>query len=60
MIKWRCPVCGYIYDPKMGDQEAGIEPGVQFKSLPDSWGCPDCGTAPDLFERLDDPAYYLE
>jgi flavin reductase (DIM6/NTAB) family NADH-FMN oxidoreductase RutF/rubredoxin len=42
--KYRCPVCGYIYDPAKGDIENGIKPGIPFKELPDDWVCPVCGT----------------
>ncbi|MHA1222499.1 MAG: rubredoxin, partial [Candidatus Heimdallarchaeaceae archaeon] len=23
--KWICTLCGYIYDPELGDPEAGVE-----------------------------------
>ena len=26
MIKYECEPCGYIYDPAVGDPDAGIEP----------------------------------
>ncbi|MCX7995711.1 MAG: rubredoxin [candidate division WOR-3 bacterium] len=50
MEKWRCVVCGYIYNPEIGDPESGIAPGVLFEELPDSWGCPECGAEKELFE----------
>ncbi|MEO0107016.1 MAG: rubredoxin [candidate division WOR-3 bacterium] len=50
MEKWRCAVCGYIYNPEIGDPESGIAPGVFFEELPDSWGCPECGAEKELFE----------
>ena len=50
MDKWVCKVCGYIYDPQLGDEEGGIEPGVPFSDLPDAWVCPICGAGKDLFE----------
>jgi rubredoxin len=59
MKKWRCNVCGYMYDPKQGDRENGIMPGWPFEKLPDHWGCPECGASPDMFERLDDEGYYI-
>ncbi|MBN2621589.1 rubredoxin [candidate division WOR-3 bacterium] len=58
MKKWRCGVCGYVYDPKLGDSENGILPGWPFEKLPDYWGCPECGAPADMFERLDDVGYY--
>ena len=60
MKKWRCSVCRYVYDPKIGDPENGIDPGRPFERLPDYWGCPDCGASKELFERIDDPYYYME
>jgi flavin reductase (DIM6/NTAB) family NADH-FMN oxidoreductase RutF/rubredoxin len=42
--KYVCPACGYIYDPQVGDPVAGIPAGARFEDLPDSWGCPVCGT----------------
>jgi rubredoxin len=53
MNKWRCSICGYIYDPKIGDIESGLEPGLFFEGLPEYWGCPDCGAAKDYFEKID-------
>ena len=51
MDKYKCTVCGYIYDPQKGDPESGIEPGVLFELLPDNWVCPICGAGKDAFER---------
>ncbi len=58
MDKWRCSVCGYIYDPNIGDPESGIDPGIPFQNMPDRWGCPDCGASKDMFERVEDAAYF--
>ncbi len=51
MDKYRCTVCGYIYDPKVGDADNGIEPGIAFEDLPDDWVCPLCGAAKSEFEK---------
>ncbi len=53
MDKWECLVCGYIYDPAVGDPDGGIEPGVSFEDLPDDWVCPECGAAKDMFEKVE-------
>ena len=50
MIKYRCTVCGYIYDPKAGDPDSGVKPGTPFEDLPDDWVCPVCGVGKDQFE----------
>ena len=31
MKKYKCQVCGYIYDPEVGDPDNGIEPGTAFE-----------------------------
>ena len=51
MEKWICTVCGYVYDPAIGDSTQEINAGVKFEDLPASWVCPDCGAAKDLFEK---------
>ena len=40
MKKYKCEVCGYIYDPQLGDPDNGIEPGTAFEDLPEDWVCP--------------------
>ena len=42
MKKYECSVCGYVYDPAVGDSENGIAPGTPFEELPDDWACPLC------------------
>lgn len=48
-----CTACGYIYDPEIGDPEAGIPPGTAFDALPDDWQCPVCYVPKDAFDPLD-------
>jgi len=50
--KWKCDVCGYIYDPKEGDPDNGVEPGTPFDKLPDGWICPVCGAGKDVFTKI--------
>lgn len=52
MDKYRCTVCGYIYDPAKGDPTQKIAPGTPFEKLPDGWVCPDCGVSKDMFEKI--------
>lgn len=53
MEKWECDVCGYVYNPAVGDSSAGIAPGTPFENLPDDWVCPDCGVGKDQFSKLE-------
>ena len=43
MKKYVCGVCGYVYDPDQGDDEAGVSAGTAFEKLPEDWTCPVCG-----------------
>jgi rubredoxin/ribosomal protein S27AE len=52
--KYECTVCGYIYDPELGDPDGGIEPGTAFEDIPDDWVCPVCGASKDQFEKIKD------
>jgi len=46
MKKYRCKICGHIYDDE--------KESVKFVDLPDSWVCPLCGVSKDLFEEIKD------
>lgn len=48
--KYVCNVCKYIYNPKTGNEKAGIKPGTNFEDLPENWVCPVCGESKDVFE----------
>jgi rubredoxin len=52
--KYRCVVCGHIYDPAEGDPDNGVAPGTPFALLPEDWICPDCGSTKADFEPFDD------
>ncbi len=52
MKKYKCIMCGYIYDPAKGDPDNGVEPGTAFEDIPDTWVCPDCGAPKSEFEPL--------
>jgi len=52
MSKYECTLCGYIYDPELGDPDGGIKPGTPFEEIPDDWKCPVCGAAKDEFEKM--------
>jgi rubredoxin len=49
MQSYVCQVCGYIYDPAVGDPDNGVEPGTLFENLPDDWVCPICGADKESF-----------
>lgn len=52
MSKYKCSVCGYVYDPVYGDPDNGIASGTSFENLPDDWSCPVCGATKDMFDKI--------
>ena len=52
MDKYECQVCGYIYDPAVGDPDSGVPPGTPFEKLPADWVCPVCGAGKDEFQKV--------
>jgi len=54
VAKYKCTVCGYIYDPELGDPDGGIKPGTPFEKLPDDWVCPVCGASKDQFDKVEE------
>lgn len=51
MDKYVCIVCGYEYDPNVGDPDSQIPTGTPFEALPDDWTCPLCGADKSSFEK---------
>lgn len=49
MKRYVCDLCGYVYDPKIGDPDNGINPGTAFDDLPEDWTCPECGASKSDF-----------
>lgn len=44
MKKYKCTICGYVYDEE--------KEGTKFEDLPDTWVCPMCGVGKELFEEV--------
>lgn len=53
MQKYECNLCGYIYDPAVGDPDNGAPAGTAFEDLPEDWVCPLCGAGKDDFSAVD-------
>ena len=49
--RFKCTVCGYIYDPAKGDSERGVKVGIPFESLPGDWRCPVCKVGKSEFVK---------
>ncbi len=44
MKKYKCTICGYIYDD--------AKEKIKFEDLPDDWKCPICGAPKAVFEEI--------
>lgn len=42
--KYRCKICGYIYDDS--------KEKIKFEDLPETWKCPLCGASKEMFEKI--------
>lgn len=51
MAKFKCNICGYVYDPELGDADNGIDAGTAFEDLPDDWVCPICAVGKEDFSE---------
>ncbi len=49
--KYVCTMCKYIYNPKYGNEKAGIHSETPFSKLPENWTCPVCGEKKDVFQK---------
>jgi len=54
MKKYICDVCGYIYDPEIGDPDNDVAVGTSFENIPEEWVCPLCGVGKEDFSVYED------
>lgn len=52
-MKYECTLCGYIYDPDLGNASDSIRLATPFADLPSDWTCPECGAAKEDFEPIE-------
>lgn len=52
MTKYICSLCGWEYDPAVGDPDSGIAPGTAFEDIPEDWACPVCGASKSDFHPV--------
>ena len=48
-MKYVCDICGYVYDPAVGDPAGGVAPGTPWEEVPEDWACPLCSVGKDQF-----------
>ncbi|MFO0048184.1 MAG: rubredoxin, partial [Pseudanabaena sp.] len=47
-----CGVCGYIYEPSIGDTKRNIPAGTAFETISEDWRCPVCNTKKKAFSDI--------
>lgn len=47
-----CGVCGYIYEPSVGDVKRSIPAGTAFEAIAEDWRCPVCNTKKKAFADI--------
>ena len=50
-MKYVYDICGYVYDPELGDPDNGVAPGTPWEEVPEDWTCPLCGVGKDQFSE---------
>lgn len=50
--RWRCIICGFIYDERLGLPHEDIAPGTAWADIPEAWTCPDCGVSKADFSMV--------
>lgn len=53
MEKYECKICGYVYDPKVGDKSTNVKPGTKWENLPENWVCDVCGAKKNDFKKVE-------
>jgi pyruvate oxidase len=56
MARWKCQVCGYVYDEDLGEKATATPPGTRFSDLPSDWLCPVCQAGKDAFVKMGEEA----
>jgi len=54
--RYECGVCGYVYEPSIGDIKRNIPAGTPFEAIASDWRCPVCNTKKKAFADIGVPA----
>ncbi|MCL2025190.1 MAG: rubredoxin [Leptospirales bacterium] len=55
MLKFKCSICGYVYDESVGIPEKNIPTGTKWEYLPNDFACPLCTAPKALFKPIEEP-----
>ncbi|MDO5823768.1 rubredoxin [Methanobrevibacter sp.] len=53
MAKYKCNICGYVFDENDIEEGLNIPDGTKFEDLPSSFKCPKCRMPKSMFQRID-------
>jgi len=53
MKKYKCSVCGYVYDESDGIPGKNLPPGTRWEDIPEDFTCPLCSAPKSLFILMD-------
>jgi rubredoxin len=48
-MKMICEICGWIYDPEVGDPDNGVAAGTKWEDVPEDYLCPECAAPKSAF-----------
>jgi rubredoxin len=49
---YECGACGYIYEPRKGDNTQDVAADTAFEELSEIWRCPVCGARKTRFSNI--------
>lgn len=52
MARYRCDMCGWVYDPEEGEPGQGVAAGTAFEDVPDGFECPVCAAGKNDFSEV--------
>jgi len=52
LTKYKCIICGFVYDSEMGYEKLNIAPETNFENLPADFKCPKCGAGKLMFKEI--------
>ena len=54
MRKFKCAICGYVYDEAVGIPEKGISPETSWEDISDDFTCPICTAPKSVFTQIEE------
>ena len=54
MKKFKCSICGFVYDEAIGIPDRNIPPGTKWEDIPEDFTCPVCAAPKTMFMAMED------